>query len=112
MIFEKGGSAFATVAIEDVTGVREFTDLLSVNCYPNPATNRLNIAITTFGDAPVSVSVFDLSGRKVRDFGKIKVTGSQLISWDLTNDFGQRVPNGIYICEVNSYRIKLVVNGQ
>jgi subtilisin family serine protease len=73
--------------------------------YPNPADSEANIAFTlplgVTGD--YTVSVFDLSGRKIRTVAAgAAVAGRHEASWDLANEVGARVPPGVYLYWLNA----------
>src|SRR3954464_8586090 len=80
--------------------------------YPNPFDSRKSglegqtvIAYSLVQDAPVSVEIYDLLGHKVRGWkfwagvngGR---SGANSITWDGTNELGQKVSKGGYIAEI------------
>lgn len=71
------------------------TSLLS---FPNPATGTMtSISFVINQSDEVSVGIYDLSGRKIREL-QVMAPGGQTttLSWDLTSETGQGVPNGTY----------------
>jgi hypothetical protein len=69
----------------------------SVNLYPNPFTDRLNLALNLDSSQEVVVTVFDLSGRVVFNQRSFLSKGSQTMTWDVPEELN----NGHFV-----YRIK------
>jgi hypothetical protein len=73
----------------------------SLNAFPNPFSDRVNIEIKTGGD-PVQgdfeIKIFDSFGRWVRDLTKQAVfeTGGIQLQWDGAGHDGTRLPAGVY----------------
>jgi hypothetical protein len=85
------------------------TDVIEVDVYPNPANSDCHIKYTLFEQAEVSVELFTLRGREIRSFTHRDATdgqggseGEHTINWDLTNESGFDVANGVYICRVTA----------
>jgi len=72
-------------------------DLSQVKVYPNPwrKDKHASHPSITFANLPIgtTVKLFTVSGHKVKAIGE---TGGQ-VSWDLTNDSGDKVASGIYV---------------
>jgi parallel beta-helix repeat protein len=73
-----------------------------VGISPNPmrtvATIHLAVAETT---RPLTVEIFDVTGRLVRDLGGFDLAaGSQEVAWDGRDDRGQLVDGGIYFIRI------------
>jgi len=72
--------------------------------YPNPfnPTTTLQFELGSAGD--VSVDVFDVSGRKIRNLHNGFTTlGQHEIIWDARDNHGRPVSSGVYIFKVNMY---------
>ena len=77
--------------------------------YPNPATTNVKFVFTLTGASPpdqLLIRIMTVSGRIVKeitkdDFGPIKI-GQNLsqYSWDGTDNFGDRLANGVYLYQV------------
>lgn len=77
--------------------------------YPNPATTNVKFVFTLTGSAPpdqLLIRIMTVSGRIVKEinkdeFGPIKI-GQNLsqYSWDGTDNFGDRLANGVYLYQV------------
>ncbi len=99
------------------TGVDDIDDYgFNVSCYPNPAVEYAFIQLTlpteNFGE--LSVSVYDASGRLVKELFNDNVSaGTLTIKWDLTAASGNKISPGIYIAEIKygnySKTLKLAV---
>ncbi|MGQ9677922.1 MAG: FlgD immunoglobulin-like domain containing protein [bacterium] len=69
--------------------------------FPNPAGRSQFLSFTLPGARPVTVRVYSTSGELVRTvFSGILGAGSQTIEWNLTDEHGRSVPNGLYFYEV------------
>jgi hypothetical protein len=64
---------------------------------PNPFRESVEIRFAGAGGAGAHVIVHDVSGRRVRDLGR--VTGA--VSWDGRGEQGERVPAGVYFARVS-----------
>lgn len=70
--------------------------LLSVN--PNPSSGLSTIALNLEPEKPVSLIVFDLSGRPVRTLLDDQLPPQSMnVNWDGCNDSGNRLPEGVYV---------------
>ena len=88
----------------------------AVTNYPNPFDSRVEkttILFTLDSDSAVSVRIYDLFGNIVRDynFGMISRGPNRLV-WDGTNEAGEKVAKGGYICvmEIANDRAKLIAS--
>ena len=80
--------------------------------YPNPGpdgttgsmTFKYNLQVA--GD--VTLKIYDVGGRLVREFKHQGNPGSNLVIWDTTNRFGQKVGSGVYIYILETPGTKLV----
>ena len=84
--------------------------------YPNPFDSRLESTTILFNlesDAAVSARIYDLFGNIVRDynFGMISRGANRLV-WDGTNEAGDKVAKGGYICvmQINGEQVKVVAS--
>ena len=73
--------------------------------YPNPGPDAagnmtFKYNLQTAGD--VSLKIFDVGGRLVREFKATGSAGSNTVTWDTTNRNGQRLGSGIYIYRIES----------
>jgi hypothetical protein len=71
--------------------------------YPNPFSYKTTIKYLIAGLADkVSLRIYDVSGRVVKDFTKVlnPEPGVYSVVWDGRDDQGRLLPSGIYFCEL------------
>ena len=65
---------------------------------PNPFQARTRIAFDLPRDAPVSLEVFDVTGRLVRTLANESMAaGAYEVSWNGADNSGQQVAAGVYL---------------
>jgi hypothetical protein len=68
---------------------------------PNPAPGRTGFWFTLPADASVSLAVFDVRGRRVRELGRqMFAPGVHQIDWDGRDDRGSAVASGGYFARL------------
>lgn len=88
---------------DDVLSVPEFStanirDFSLQPGYPNPMQNKTMITYFLPIEFPISLEIYDITGRKVRTLEKcVKYAGYHSVNWDGLNDDGQPVANGTYL---------------
>jgi hypothetical protein len=92
-------SSTQSLEFEVVKGLQPI--ISGVYNYPNPVKSYTNFVIEH--DRPESVmnatvDIFDLSGRRVWTFNQSTL---DLISWDVTDKFGKRLTNGVYLYRIS-----------
>jgi hypothetical protein len=72
-----------------------------LGAYPNPFSPSTTISFELSRTMPVTVEVFDVTGRKVRTL-RDGVLGAarHAVTWTGVNDAGQRVTPGVYFCRL------------
>ena len=69
--------------------------------YPNPFSSQVTVPFVIAESGPVNISVFDLSGRQVRTITSQEfAAGAHTVSWEGTDDSGNRVTSGIYFVRI------------
>lgn len=64
---------------------------------PNPATNTILVHFSIPKKTNVELNVYDISGRKICCLlNKKKEKGNYSLVWKGINDYGKRVPAGVY----------------
>jgi len=98
---------------DDVTGVPVTPDAvggfaLLRQSYPNPMSPSTTIRFTLNRAGEVSLSVFDVGGRRVARLvsGELPA-GPHEVQWSGRDDAGQRVPAGVYVYELAMGRDRL-----
>jgi hypothetical protein len=66
---------------------------LSLSCYPNPFSDNLTIRLTQKTNTPVTVSIYNLKGQKVKEW---QSEGKQDIVWDGRDNLQRFVSSGVY----------------
>jgi type IX secretion system substrate protein len=71
--------------------------------YPNPFNGTTNIPFELQKDGKVSITIYDVLGRKVKTLiNKPYTFGKHTISWDGTDDNGKNISSGIYFYQIKS----------
>ena len=71
--------------------------------YPNPFNPSTQIRYALPEEARVTISVYDLMGRKVRTLvNDVQSAGYRSVIWNATNDMGRQVSAGVYIYSIQS----------
>ena len=69
--------------------------------YPNPFNSKTNIVFFNSAVARVRVSIFNITGSEVKTLINQELDkGIHRLQWDGTNNFGEKVTSGIYICRI------------
>lgn len=77
-------SPLLSVAIDACTGVNEEkSELLSI--YPNPASDQLNILPGAEVKTPLDISVYNATGRLVRQYSKVNVNNTNELRFDISD---------------------------
>ena len=80
--------------------------------YPNPgpdgATGNVTFKYNLQAAQDITVRIFDVGGRLVRELRQSGVPGSNLLPWDTANRYGQKLGSGVYIYIIQSGGEKLV----
>ena len=88
-----------TTAIEENTTI--VNDFKLDQNYPNPFNPSTTISFKTAQTANVQLTVYDVLGRRVKVLLNDMIPqGRHNIRWNGTNDMGNSVVNGIYICRM------------
>jgi hypothetical protein len=73
---------------------------LSIRCSPNPFAEEIHIGILAEEPGPVTVDIFDLTGRKITALFPSPVgKGKYSLTWNGKDAAGAPVPAGIYLCK-------------
>lgn len=74
----------------------------SFNVSPNPVNNSAIISYALNNKENVDISIYNLTGQKVKSILNAKQPAGQYsVNWDTDNDSGRRVQGGIYICRIS-----------
>ena len=68
---------------------------------PNPFSSSVSLSFSLEEVGPVSLSIYDLSGRKVADLVQEHLSsGNHTVQWDGITDNGQAISSGLYQCRI------------
>ena len=94
------------VSVEKYESITPPKTFIVAQNYPNPFNPSTTIKFILSGNANVSLQIFDVTGRLVRDFGRMQYTaGEHRMVWNGRDDSGTVFPSGLYY-----YRLE--TNGQ
>lgn len=84
-----------------VTGIEDNMDDIAIDISPIPAIENLSIRINNNSASDLRIEVIDISGRIVKRFSNSN-NGSQIIQWDLRDENGSELTQGVYIIKASS----------
>ena len=74
--------------------------------YPNPSAGYFNISFIVRSESHVMITLYNINGKIVKSLTNEKFNkGKHVINWDGSNDSGENIPKGFYLCE-------LIINGK
>lgn len=79
---------------------RDVAGKYRITAYPNPASRSITISFILPQNQSAVLSIYDASGRCLKTHSRI--TADQSLNWDLHDDNGHAVPNGVYFIVVES----------
>lgn len=81
------------------TNVEEtiYEDELQIGLVIYPSVFSHAVSIQTHTDA--TITIYDISGQRVRSFSLVD---NRVVRWDATDDFGRRLPAGVYIVQATT----------
>ena len=85
-----------------ITQLPKTLPVLFLTNYPNPFTSRTSLCFTLVNEGPISLIIYDINGKIVRDFPRTYYnSGTSFIEWDRHDNQGNKVLPGIYTCQIN-----------
>jgi hypothetical protein len=102
------GTLVVPVTFDEVTAVADpgFVPraLTIAGVVPNPFNPRVEIRYGLPAAGPVSASVHDLAGRKVRDLlvNEPRAAGFHTLAWDGTDQRGGAAASGVYLLRIKA----------
>ncbi len=80
------------------TGVTPQLPVARLNAFPNPFSASTQIDVSLSEPATMRVGVYSVNGARVRDLGEQSFpVGDTRLTWDGTDNAGNRVPSGVYL---------------
>ena len=82
-------------------------DIKLYNNYPNPFNPTTTIKYEVLNSAHIKIEIYDMLGNRVKKLSdNFQLPGEKILQWDSTNDQGQSVSAGIYLCAIDSKDFK------
>ena len=106
--FEKNGSVLVKVSASDLPVSQMDNEPDLFRCYPNPFKDEMTIDIRNSEETRVDVAIHNLLGQKIKNLYKGSNKGELMLKWNGTNDSGNKVVHGVYLCNMNGQTIKIV----
>jgi hypothetical protein len=95
------------------TALSTTSNVSRLEVYPNPFRNAVSIkfqipeqGVASSQKSVVSIKIYDASGRMVKQFNHLTIQPFNQVVWDGTDDFGRRLPAGIYFIRLESNEFK------
>lgn len=96
------------MGMHDPSAIAE-VQITELGVYPNPSTGPVNITFVLDKKQPVTLTVFDLSGKIIHMKNEQNVSaGNNTLSWDGNVYNGYRPPSGYYFIKVATARTSVV----
>jgi hypothetical protein len=71
--------------------------------FPNPFNSEATITFDMTGVWPVTLTIYDVKGRRVRKLtDRVYPAGRHIKTWNGTDDAGLPVPTGCYLCHIQA----------
>lgn len=96
--------SFVLFAGSNQAQTNQNNSLVSVQNYPNPFNLQTQIQFVLAHESEVTVKVFNILGREVKTLAQSKQMskGSHKIEWNGEDNFGNVVPSGMYLYQVQA----------
>jgi len=103
---------FAKVNANTLTDAQITGDLALFKCYPNPFTQEITIEVQNSKQDKITVEIYSLTGQRIKSIFKGIHTNHLALKWNGTNDSGQQVAPGVYLCKVNGKSKQVIFEGR
>ncbi|HOV16352.1 MAG TPA: M1 family aminopeptidase [Candidatus Cloacimonadota bacterium] len=94
---------YPPVSVQDENAVPQ---CFTVNCYPNPFAENLNIRLTDKTASSYLLTVYNLKGRQV---WQTHLQHTKEAIWNGKNNAGENLPSGIYLLRISSGKEKRMI---
>ena len=109
LAFEKNGSVFVKVAASELPIVQINKEPDQFRCYPNPFKDELTVEIWNAEETIVEVGIYNLLGQRIKNLYNGANKGKLTLKWNGSNESGQKVVPGVYLCKVNDQSLKILL---
>jgi flagellar hook assembly protein FlgD len=106
--YEKNGSLLVEAKVNNLTDIQITEIIDQFKCYPNPFTQEISIEIHNQNQGKITVEIYNMAGQRIKTLFKGLNNGNLILKWNGTNDSGQKVVPGVYMCKVNDQSKKLI----
>jgi len=97
----KGKDEILLAALDCINDVQNENFKGYVEIYPNPFTDKANIEFNLTAGTNINIVIFDNEGNYIRNIGCDDCKkGLNIVEWDGLDAKGNKVPTGMYYCEV------------
>jgi len=96
-------NADTPLEVEQSANISKIESFTVLPAYPNPFNPSTNITYGLDEESNVSIAIYDISGKLLTTLLEADQTqGWHSIQWNGTNQFGEKVPAGIYLSKITS----------
>jgi hypothetical protein len=89
--------------IDEMPSSQKITNFCLLQNYPNPFNPQTTISFEVTYTAQISIEIYNALGRKIKQVFKNRVeAGVHSVSWDGTDESGQRTASGVYLIMLTS----------
>ena len=112
--FINGNNDYFTVKYVPFTGISEnhrlFSPSVFCEIYPNPFSNKAVIRYEMRDEShrQLSITIYDISGRLVKQWDYSTIRRSDQIVWDGTDQTGNKLASGVYVVTLETQRSVVV----
>jgi len=86
-------------------------NIAQLKCYPNPFAGEITINIQNPKQARIKVDIYNMSGQLIKNLLISSTNEQENLRWNGTNEAGQKVSSGMYICKMNNKSKQLIFEG-
>jgi len=87
-------------------------NITQLKCFPNPFTQEVTVEILNPKQERITLDIYNLAGQLIKNLLIGNTTEQLNLHWNGTNEGGQQVPHGMYICKVNNQSRQLIFERQ
>ena len=96
-------SVYPNLNVGDHNYIPDTNEMLIDQNYPNPFNSKTAINYTLNRDSMIDITVYDISGRKVKTLlNKWQIKGDYKIKWDANGQKGEDLPSGMYFYQLKT----------
>jgi hypothetical protein len=84
------------------------SEIPTFEIHPNPFKEKADIGYQISGMGNYTLNIYDVTGRKVKQFDNQTIRLSDHVTWDGTDDRGAHLPEGIYFAKLETDMYKII----